>query len=340
MAETIGEYIDRLTTVEMRPGKGNLPRGVIHKLYDAARSRSGVPLVFSMARSLSERVQPTDRVLIFTGAGGPPVLPNAEVDGIPGAVAIARALHFGLGANVTILTEDRARGPVKAAVEASGLNFRDSGDEPVDHCITFEPTPIDKDQGAAHSLDVLDRYAPSAVIGIEKLAPNRVGRIHGATGLDYHDVHTDPAPYFNLASERGILTCGIGDGGNEVGYGVIAEAVRAVMPAGATCLCPCGGGSAATVSTDEFLVAAISDWGGYALAAMIAFITENRRAALDAADVSRMLTATVNAGAFDGATGRPTLSDDGVPIESQIGFVTILNQLVDIGLSDLASPGH
>jgi hypothetical protein len=340
VAKIVGEYIDRICTVEMRPGGGNLPRGVIHRLYDAARQRFGEPLVYRMASRLQDTVAAGDNVLILTGAGGPPVLPNAEVDGILGAVAIAKVLHYGLGANVVLMTEQRAELPVRAAIQGAGMNVRRLDESDPGNAVVFIATPIDRDEGVAHATEVFEKLTPTAVIGIEKLAPNHVGVIHGATGLNYDDVHTKSDVYFGAARDRGVLTCGIGDGGNEVGFGVIREAVAEIMPAGRVCLCPCQGGSAAAVATDEFVVAAISDWGGYALNAMLAYLTRSTAAMIGPDELERMLRATVNAGAFDGATGRPSLSDDGVPIESQRAYVTILRQLVEIALSDLASPGH
>ncbi|MEX0865349.1 MAG: glutamate cyclase domain-containing protein [Acidimicrobiia bacterium] len=340
MSVVIGEYIDRLATIEMRPGKGNLPRGVIHLLYDAAREKFGRPLSLGIAEALVERVGKDDTVFILTGAGGPPVLPKAEVDGIPGAVAIARAIHFGIGARVAILTEERAKDPVRAAVWGAGLNFREMNDPEVDNCVLYIPTEIGHDESKTQAADLLDRLSPSAVIGIEKLSPNDKGVIHGATGLNYDDVHSKPQYIFEMAQDRGILTCGIGDGGNEVGYGVIIDTVKEVMPAGAVCECDCRGGSAASVKTDQFMVAAISDWGGYAVAAMLAALTNSHEMLLTDDDVERILLATVNAGAFDGATARPTLSDDGVDLDAQRAYVTMLRRLVLIFKSDLASPGH
>ena len=312
---------------------------MIHQLYDAARG-DGEPLTYRMATRLQSAVGPGDTVLILTGAGGPPVLPSSEVDGLLGAVAIARALVYGLGATVIVLTEERAALPVRAAVYGAGMNLRLADEADPGNLIVFEPTPIERDDCVRHAKAVFERHAPTAVIGIEKLSPNREGRIHGATGLDYDDVHTKPDPYFDEARARGVLTCGIGDGGNEVGFGKILDDVSRIMPSGRQCLCPCNGGSAAAVATDELLVAAISDWGGYALNAMLCFLTGDLRPLITADEVERMLLATVNAGAFDGATGRPSLSDDGVPLESQRAYVTLLQQLVQIASSSFQSPGH
>jgi D-glutamate cyclase len=341
MPEVLGEYIDRLCTVEMRPGKGNLPRGVIHRLYDAAREQAGgVPLTLNMAQAIVDRVEPGDPVFILTGAGGPPVLPKAEVDGLLGAAALARAFHFALGAVPYILTEERAAEPVRAACWGAGLNVRREDEDETAHQVTFVPMPEDDDACKAQAPELLDRIKPALVVGIEKLSPNRLGIIHGATGLDYTDVHSNPKYLFDGAQERGILTAGIGDGGNECGFGVVEEAVREIMPAGETCDCPCGNGSAASVATDRFLVAAISNWGGYGVAAMVCFLKGDLAPLIDADDLERMLRDVIGAGAFDGSSGRPTLGDDGVLLRAQRAFIEMLRSIVTIGQIDLASPGH
>ena len=341
MPQVIGEYIDRLCTVEMRPGKGNLPRGVIHRLYDAAREQAGgVPLTLNMAQAIVDRVKPGDAVFILTGAGGPPVLPNAEVDGLLGAAALARALHFALGARPYILTEERAAEPVRAACWGAGLNVRRDGGDETAHQVTFVSTPEDDDASRSQASELLDRLAPTLVLGIEKLSPNRSGVIHGATGLDYTAVHSNPRYLFDGARERGILTAGIGDGGNECGFGVVEEAVRQIMPAGDKCDCPCGNGSAANVATDKFVVGAISNWGGYGVSAMVCFLNGDLAPLIEADDLERMLRNVVGSGAFDGGTGRPTISDDGVPLSGQRAFIEMLRSIVTIGQIDLASPGH
>jgi hypothetical protein len=341
MPEVIAEYIDRLCTVEMRPGKGNLPRGVIHRLYDAARVYSGgKPLTLDMAQALVDRVKPGDPVFILTGAGGPPVLPKAEVDGLLGAAALARALHFALGAVPYILTEERAAEPTRAACWGAGLNFRREDEAETDHQVTFIPMPEDDEACKAQATTLLDGIKPAVLVAIEKLSPNRSGVIHGATGLDYTAVHANPRYLFDGAQERDTLTAGIGDGGNEVGFGVVEDAVREIMPAGANCLCPCGNGSAASLATDKFLVAAISNWGGYSVAAMVCFLKGDLAPLIDADDLERMLRDVINAGAFDGSSGRPTLGDDGVLLRGQRAFIDMLRSIVSIGQIDLASPGH
>ena len=79
MDETMGEYVDRAVNIEMRYG-GGLPRGVTHQLYDAARAKQGAPLTWLAAKALHDKVRPGDHVLVVTGAGSWPWLPNGETD--------------------------------------------------------------------------------------------------------------------------------------------------------------------------------------------------------------------------------------------------------------------
>lgn len=341
MPSVIAEYIDRLCTIEMRPSSGNLPRGMMHRLYAAARPEGAPPLTLQMAQALCDRIKPGDTVFILTGAGGPPVLPKGEVDGLLGAAALARALTFNVGANVVLLTEERTERPAGAVCRAAGLRFERPSEHSMPNAVTFVPMAIATDECEKQAALLMDEYNPAAVIAIEKLSPNRLGVIHGSTGLSYDDSHAKPQFLFAEAANRGVLTAGIGDGGNEVGFGKIAEVVADIIPAGRHCQCPCGGGNIAAVATDVLVVAAISNWGGYGVAAMIALLKNDPASTLiDEDDLERMLRACVDEGAYDGAFARPLLSDDGVPLSSQRAFTTLLRSIVEIGQSTVASPGH
>ena len=99
MPEVIGEYVDRLCTIEMRPDwRSTSRRGMMSSplrrsaLARRLRSRSRLP----WPKALVEPVGAGDNVFILTGAGGPPVLPEGEVDGLLGAAALARELTLTL----------------------------------------------------------------------------------------------------------------------------------------------------------------------------------------------------------------------------------------------------
>jgi hypothetical protein len=119
MPEIVGEYVDRLCTVEMR--MLGLPRGVTHLLYESARRVQDAPLAFLAARRILERVGGGDVVMFLTGAGVMPWLPAGETDGPLGAVSLARAVIAGLGAEVVYVSEERHLRPIEAASAAAGI---------------------------------------------------------------------------------------------------------------------------------------------------------------------------------------------------------------------------
>lgn len=330
-----GDNIDKLCSLEFRPGDSNIPRGIIARMYEAARARAGAPLSTTMGQAIIERVKAGDNAVIFTGAGSAPYFPKAEIDGIPGAAAIARALTLGLGARVHIAVEPRAFEPMIAALRAAELNAvlaTDDGELPP-QAVVVHGSPIDEAEGRAFSDRLLDELAPSLVLAIEKLSESHSdGRVRGATGWDWHDTHFKPQYVFEQARARGILTAGIGDGGNEVGYGSLPEAVDIV---------PSGKISAAATATDHLWVASVSDWGGYGLSTILAILLKRPEVAVTPRIVERMLDAVVLAGAVDGLYARPITGDDGYPLEAQ----TALAMMLQIAISQtllppFVSPGH
>lgn len=208
------------------------------------------------------------------------------------------------------------------------------------HSAILEPVPIDDAGSKKKCKELLDRYHPKAMIAIERLAPNRKGIIHGATGLSYHDVHAKTQYLFEAAPDRKIKTIGIGDMGNETGFGMIIDDVLKIAPFGAKCQCGCGMGMATVTPTDVLVSAAISNWGAYGISAGLAAILKRPELLQDPNTQRRMLEACVMAGAVDGLHASMILSDDGVPEPSHQSLVQLLHAIVDVGLSNPATPGH
>jgi hypothetical protein len=335
------EYIDRLCTIEIKPGAGPIPRGVTRQLYDAARKKQGKPLSYLAATTIIESLKNGGWAFIVTGAGGPPILPVGEVDGLLGAASVARALDHAFGVKSVIVGEERIRAPINASLSAAGISMVDKtliNDKP--HTAIFEPVPIDDTGSRAKCSELLDRYEPKVMIAIERLGPNRKGIIHGATGISYDDVHAKTQYLFEMAPRRKIKTIGIGDMGNEIGFGLILDDVLQIAPFGAKCQCPCGAGMATTVATDVLISAAISNWGAYGISAALAAILRRPDVLQDPKTQARMLEACVMAGAVDGIHAAQILSDDGVPEPSHQSLVQLLNTIVEVGLTNPATPGH
>lgn len=331
---SIWESIDRLMALECR----NVNMGMLPALYDAARAAVGGPLCQAAAQRLIEAVQPGDSVIIATGAGGPPWLFYGETDGPLGAAGLARALSIGCKAWPLILTEERSRHPVAMTFAAAGVSLLPEGmarvrpttATPVDF-----PTDPAEAQGAASAF--LDRYKPAAMILVEKTSPNRAGVIHSVSGQAWTP-RVDFARVEFLVAEcrkRGILTIGIGDHGNEIGFGLIEQTVRKTVPRADVCQCPCGQGMASGVATDIVIPASISNWGAYGIEAGLAILKRDPGLLHDAALERAMLQACVMAGGVDGVTSRQILAVDGTNSEVQVAIIAILAELVGKALSNL-----
>jgi hypothetical protein len=331
VAELIGEYIDRLITVEMVDD--NYPRrGDTLKYYDAARAIQGAPLTYLAAKGLVDKVERDDYVIILAGCGGYPRLPWGETDSPSGVASLARAVSFGLGANPIYVGREEELGPVLAAGVTAGITVLDKEAIEVYKrkntalCIPF---PIEESEGKAKALQILDEFHPAAVLAVEKHAPNPVGAWHNAEGhASAAQVRVDYL--VEEAKRRGIFTVGIGDGGNEIGFGMIADEANEIFKAhyGATCQCGCGGGQATATATDVLVPAAVSNWGAYGISACLAYMLADPFVLQDPDTERRMVEAVANAGAGEWVSSASLPAVDGTSLKAQQGIVTLLHEIV------------
>ena len=135
-------------------------------------------------------------------------------------------------------------------------------------------------------------------------------------GLDITE-HTEPADrLFRLYKELdpAIITIGIGDGGNEIGMGKIPhDLVARTIPNGDLIHC--------RVPTDYLIVAGVSNWGAYALAAGV-YVLRGVTPPDDLFDPDRereILELMVREGPLvDGVTGKQTATVDGLSWDDYI----------------------
>jgi len=299
---------------------GGLPPGLVIPIYEACRAHHGEPLSSLAARRLVEAVKPGSTVLVVTGAGIGPELPGGETDGPPGAGCIARALALGLAAKTVIVADERHA----AAVAAVAAVVKASTSLPVS--IDVQPVP-DLGGAADSQLDELvDHAKPAAMIFIEVDGPNPAGEFHGVRGNRRPKGSVGTLHRLaEIARERGVLTIGIGDGGNEVGFGDVREAVAAVHPNGFV---------VTATATDVVVSASISNWGAYAIAAALAVALQ------DPAPIHRpelelgFIAASVAAGARDGATSLSSLAVDGVAWSGHTAFVSLVASVATSAMTE------
>jgi hypothetical protein len=335
MAEVIGEYIDRIATVEMR--SKTPPRGVIHRLYEAARKKSGQPLTMAAASKLIDVLKENDNCLIVTGAGAWPVLPKGETDGPLGAASLARAIDIGIGAKPLFISDEHNLPPIIATCEAAGLTITDVDDRTFEarpHSGMAFSCPLDPKAALSTAKELLDKYKPKAVISIERLGPNEKGYFHTVRGFRRED-----CAHLNLlvdeARKRSIPTIGIGDNGNEIGCGLIHEDVKEIQTYGSKCRCPCQAGMATVAITDYLIIASTSNWGAYGVSACMAYLLDDLEVIQDPYVEQRMLEQCVDAGGVDGELGTQTYSVDGISPEVQQAVVVMMREVVRRGLRKL-----
>jgi hypothetical protein len=329
----IAETLDGLIRLDI-PG-----RGVIGCLYAAAREKAGRPLTLAAACLLADRVRPGDTVILATGwVDQPEVSPGCgESDGPPGTVALARAIRLALKATPVIVTDACLVEATKAVARAAGFECVPA--EAVGLSVarnklmttTVLPFPEEAAAAGEEAARLLTAFKPAACIAIERGGGNGAGVIHNMAGLDTSASQAKLDQLFAAARRQGVATLAIGDGGNEIGMGNIAAAVRERVPYGAACQCGCGGGLAAATEVDVLVTASISNWGSYALAALLAAKLAVPAAAPDEVKERRVLEATAAAGFHDPLAGGVFPGADGCGLVTSLAMVTLILEAVRQG---------
>ena len=186
---------------------------------------------------------PRPRVGIVTGFMIPSVEPpTGETDGPLGALFLARVLD---DLNLpTALISDRSG----IAALSAGLKNTNRTTVLVEVGMQANPTELQRETGPLSHLIALERSGPSRA----------TGRNQTMRGTDITEL---TAPTHQLFEEpHDYVTIGIGDGGNEIGMGKVPyETICKNIPGGEETAC--------RVATDYLIVAGVSNWGAYALAA-------------------------------------------------------------------------
>ncbi len=313
LAPWVGEGIDALVTLDFRH------HGLVRALYQAARG-TGAPLSVRAARLLRDRVRAGDEVVVCVGFPVYPVM-IGETDGICGAVVLVHALRVGLQAR-TVLAAEAAIAPfVKGAAEALGGAV-----------VTIVPCPPGAEAGRECSAVLLARR-PATVLAVEKAGINRAGIPHSSGGMDIGKGTAHFEELFRGAQRAGIPTVGIGDQGNELGLGAVAEAAAVISRYGRTCRCPCGQGTVSAVPADLTVVGGTSDWGAFGVAAALAFLLGRPEVLPAGARVRSVIGAAAAAGAIDAVTRAPIAQVDGYPAD-------LCGQVADMLHQAIINPGR
>lgn len=305
------DNIDKVQCIEIR--RRGLPRGHKWTLYELARAVESEPLVLAAARKLAG---PPARVAILTGAAVPEHMPNGENDGPFGAAVLARAL-VAVGHDVRIFTDPEPAPGIRGLLAHLGV------DVPIE---TFTLGDTAKQEEAAAGID--------ALVTIERLGGNRNGHLHGINGTVRDAFRVNFDALVDKANALGKTTIGIGDGGNEIGFGKIYDALVAALPelhnVGTT---PCGGGVISVVPTGTLVIGSTSNLGAYGVCAALAIVREDLSLAHTPEAEEGMHYVGVGLGLSDGGTGAIIPDCDGIPAATNAAIVRIMRNIVEMELA-------
>jgi len=252
-------------------------------------------------------------VAILTGFRTPPRYVQ-ETDGPLGAALLSRCLSsFNLKPYIMFEDVLITKSAIKSITHSIGLD------------VELIPLPVGTSlRSELKILRTINDINPSIAIFIEKPGPNRFGIYHSMKGIDITKYHVNVIPLLEYFKRNNIPTIGIGDGGNEVGMGVVEESVRKYVPYGNMCNCPCRGGIASSAKTDGLIISLTSNLGAYELGKMIYDSYKMGKCLINESLEEVMLRAAVNSGCIDGVLGTRSLSVDGIFLDRLKDFIRYL----------------
>ncbi len=222
-----------------------------------------------------------------------------ETDGPPGALAIGKALES-LGYSVKYVT-DLHTAPLMRTLtgnEAQVIDF-----------------PIaDHAESEKYAGDLLAELAPSVVISIERCGFTSQKQYLNMRGRDIGQYNAKLDYLFTNHPN----TVGIGDGGNEIGMGNLAQFIPGV---GTLPDDPCA------TQVSKLILASVSNWGGYGLVAAISRL-KGWNLLPSVEEEQELVKRTVDNGAVDGILTAPVYSVDGFPLEENSAALTKLLELL------------
>lgn len=320
-------------------------RGTIKKLYTAAYDKEQRPLTLAASEKLINAVKPGDVVFFLTGLlVRSAFTPNiGESDGPPGIAVLINTMQRALGITPVIVADDSMVNPLTTVLSGGGFSRI-----PMENVINasmpskrptraFGIITMPSEAAAANkvALDLLEQYKPAAIISCERGGPSAKGIIHNAQGKDISRYHCRSDLLFKKGYEQlgNPITIGIGDGGNEVGMGNIAEDLKTWLPYGDKCQCSCESGIIPETKCDVLVTSTVSNWGASAIASAIALLTQRNDAIPTTSYHEAIIKATARAGFIDSPTGEVYERIDGMDMTVHLAIAEAMYQVVNTVLS-------
>ncbi len=248
------------------------------------------------AQLIQDKSQTADKTALITSGFYIDRADMAETDGPLGVFALSRALRM-LDFNVVLVTDKYSQSILKLGR---------------DRVINF---PIkDGKRSLKYAYKILGDFDPSVIISVERCGLTSNGKYLNMRGKDI-SAYNAMVDYLFIEQEN---TIGIGDGGNEIGMGNLADKIKYThqLPA-----------EPAVTQVSRLVIASVSNWGAYGLIAALSLI--KRRNLLPSVEwEKKMLRTIVDKGAVDGISGERKYSVDGFEEEHNSQILAKLNRLV------------
>ncbi|GEM_PF-3553110 len=255
-------------------------QGVVYKLYEKAVKKQGGYLSKLATELVLETIE-GGNIAIVTGFLIPPSY-SPETDGPLSALIFSYTLHGFFNTNFTIVTERRVADFVPSCV-LMGVSL----------------TSV-KGRGSFEEFSrILSRNDIDLIIFVEKPGVDRKGKMFTFKGIDVTDIHMDTEAFVQAAKSLGVPTLGVGDRGNEVGMGIIAEEFS---------------GNLCAVKTDVLHIGCTSNDALFSVEAGVSLAKK--------VDIyhswsleKHLLKALIDSGFIDGVTGEQSYSVDSIPVD-------------------------
>ena len=296
--------------------------GLIKNLYAAVQKRQPGPSCMQAA----EMVTAALREGKGTSSGGPVVIGTGfpegggapETDGPVGAALMARAFFLAYGAISVIVVDEDWKDMMIATCRGAGLVPFDLPEDgiasPIEYLRPVYIRTVPKGSPGCHAVSdaLLEKTGPALLIAIERPGCNVNGLYHGLGGRPLDGLVADLDYFFRKGQQKKIPFIAIGDGGNELGTGVIAEDLAAFHSKAVDCGIPGRGGVGSATAADHVIMANVSNWGATGLIAAVSALLENPVVFHEPELEIRCIECCVNNGGVDGMFMAPEPAVDGI----------------------------
>lgn len=246
----------------------------------------------------------SERVIIITGFCIRDTM-TGETDGPIGTASLAKGL-LKIGKEVMIVTDEFSVDLVNACCGVLEID-----------CI-IEVVPYDGVED--YCISLIKGFKPTHVVALERPGRAKNGGSYSMRGEDLSSFIPNTDPLFWEAQRKGIKTIAIGDGGNEMGMGKIAEYISKNVKHGQL-IC-------AETSADFLIIAGVSNWGGHGIVAGLSLnVCENLLH--ERFHEIKMVEEMIKVGGVDGCSKRSECTVDGLSLETNLEILEGLHELIE-----------